>query len=113
MSFPGAETRSNKETVAAKDGKQKTACTQQNSQPPQFAGGTHPSKQFFGLTEQAPEVDLTHVIGAPDSAQNEPVRAVRPAHPDMHEARRWGSDELPRRLAPYVRERQRSQVPQG
>ncbi len=52
MSFPSEETRSNKETVAAKDGLQKTACTQQSSQPPQFAGGTHPSKQFFGPTEQ-------------------------------------------------------------
>lgn len=63
MSFPDGDTRSDKQPVAAKNGEPKSACTQQDSQPPQFAGGGHPAKRFFGPDEQAPDADLTHVIG--------------------------------------------------
>lgn len=109
MSFPDENTPTDRQSVAAKN-EEGTACTQQDSQPPRFAGGGHPAKRFFGPDEQAPDADLTHVIGdgmvivryrpdlseaeveqletfvmdpgsqyvigAPDSEQTEPVRAV-------------------------------------
>lgn len=68
MSFTDTQTRS--ETVAAEEkasddgsARQTAACTQQDAQPPQFIGGDHPDKMFFGPKEAAPVEDLTHVIG--------------------------------------------------
>lgn len=59
ISFPSED--SDKEEVVA--GEQKTACTQEDTEPPQVLGGDHPAKQFFGPDEEAPEEDLTHVTG--------------------------------------------------
>ena len=65
ISLPDEETRSGEERVVADaDGEEAaTACTQEDSQPPQFVGGGHPAKQFFGPEEEAPEADLVHVVG--------------------------------------------------
>ena len=67
ISFPGGETgtRSVAEQSADEDdaGQRRGACTQADSQPPQFIGGDHPDKLFFGPQESAPVEDLTHVIG--------------------------------------------------
>jgi hydrogenase/urease accessory protein HupE len=61
MSFPDAETRSNRKPLVTDA--EVAACTQQDTQPPAFAGGDHPPKQFFGPDEEAPEADFAHVIG--------------------------------------------------
>jgi hypothetical protein len=63
MSFPGEEVEQavdGGETVSA--GTTET-CTQESATPPQVLGGGHPAKAFYGPNEQAPDVDLTHVIG--------------------------------------------------
>jgi len=112
ISATSGEGGSDQDPVTAEQSKEDaTACTQTASQPPPSLGGGHPTKQFFGPTEQAPEEDLGHVLGdglvivryrpdlapahvtelaqlvsapesqsfviaAPDSEQDEPLRAL-------------------------------------
>lgn len=61
ISFSSSDSGSDKEEVVA--GERKTACTQEDTEPPQVLGGDHPAKQFFGPDEEAPEEDLKHVTG--------------------------------------------------
>lgn len=70
LSIPDKETRPDRNPVVAeKDAEPgggvetKRACTQEDSTPPQFIGGGHPPKMFFGPDETAPNEDLVHVIG--------------------------------------------------
>ena len=60
MSLPDLEAAQEKKPVVAET---RTACAQEDSTPPQFIGGDHPSKKFFDPGETAPEEDLIHVIG--------------------------------------------------
>ena len=66
ISFPGEETGTEPVAEQGEGEDARSArgtCTQSDSQPPQFIGGDHPDKMFFGPEERAPAEDLTHVIG--------------------------------------------------
>ena len=66
ISFSAVDTQPAEKPVVADTGSEKeteTACTQEDSTPPQFIGGDHPAKRFFAPDETAPNEDLVHVIG--------------------------------------------------
>lgn len=66
ISFSAVDTEPAEKPVVAETGSEeetKTACTQEDATPPQFIGGDHPPKLFFGPDETARNEDLVHVIG--------------------------------------------------
>jgi hypothetical protein len=63
MSFPGDEVQQAADDGETVEGGTTETCTQASATPPQVLGGGHPAKAFYGPDEQAPDVDLTHVIG--------------------------------------------------